>query len=741
MIIGYLKNRKPRTPRRNRRRVFMSVTQLEMRLAPATLVGTTTVTYLDEQDQQVAVQITPGVFDASSINNVFTFSNIPHTSEQQLQEIDLTQLTNPSAASGASLTITVTSPGTAKPVEVGFINAPGIALGAVTVPGDLGRINAGDGVTTPGLASLTVQSMGAYRTTTQPPGGSLESDIQGPLGTLTVSGNIDGAFINVSGGAGSIGTVSVGGSLNGGAADYSGEISASGDIGDVGGVTVVGSVVGGAGFGTGEIYAGGNMGQVTIGGNVVGSGGDASGSILADGNLAGVMVEGSLGVVGGAGDYSGEIGSDAFGTGNVGPVQIGGNVVGSGGAYSGTIYAGGNLAGVTVVGALDGGAGSPSGAIFASGNITGQVTIGKGVQGSSGLYSGSVTADGTLAATSSVTVGGALSGGAGDYSGDIFANSTLGQVQIVGGVQGSTGDGSGEVGSFYGNVAGVTVGNPVSPVVVGSVVGGTGSDSGGIFADSGVLGPVQITGNLQGGSVSGTQSLAVSGFIFGAHITSVTITGSVIAGTNTGTGRLTDSGAISATYDIGAITVGNLVGNSKNPVVITARGPLLPKGSTATKDVAIASITIGSIVKTTVGSTVKTTVVPGNVSFTNILAGYTPTGTLVNGSAQIGSVTVYGNWTASNLVAGAAGHDGQFGTADDVALGHGDDKAISQIGPIIITGTVAGNVYNSAAHYGFVAQEVTSLTVDGKGITLTPGPNNDHLVSLDSTGTVTVNEV
>ncbi len=751
MIIGFLKYRKPRPPRRQRQRAFMSVTQLEMRLAPATLAANAMdVTYLDEHNQLVDVHINQPVFTSATIaNEVFTFKygsgvNGSNAIEQQLQEIDLTQLTNLSAAPVPALTITVTSPVTAQPIEVGLINAPGIDLGAVTVQGDLGAINAGAADTNPGLASLTVESMGQYGTATQPPGGGLVSTIQGPLGALTVSvpkgstgtGNIDGEFINVNG---TIGPVIVTGSLIGGKADYSGEISASGDMGDMGGVKVGGSLEGGAGFGTGEIYTGGNLGPVTIGGSVMGSAGNASGSIITDGNLTSVKVGGALD--GGMGDYSGEIGSDVFATGNVGPVQIGGNVVGSGGAYSGTIYAGGNLAGVTVVGALDGGAGSPSGAIFASGNITGQVTIGKGVQGSSGLYSGSVTADGTLAATSSVTVGGALSGGAGDYSGDIFANSTLGQVQIVGGVQGSTGDGSGEVGSFYGNVAGVTVGNPVSPVVVGSVVGGTGSDSGGIFADSGVLGPVQITGNLQGGSVSGTQSLAVSGFIFGAHITSVTITGSVIAGTNTGTGRLTDSGAISATYDIGAITVGNLVGNSKNPVVITARGPLLPKGSTATKDVAIASITIGSIVKTTVGSTVKTTVVPGNVSFTNILAGYTPTGTLVNGSAQIGSVTVYGNWTASNLVAGAAGHDGQFGTADDVALGHGDDKAISQIGPIIITGTVAGNVYNSAAHYGFVAQEVTSLTVDGKGITLTPGPNNDHLVSLDSTGTVTVNEV
>jgi len=50
-------------------------------------------------------------------------------------------------------------------------------------------------------------------------------------------------------------------------------------------------------------------------------------------------------------------------------------------------------------------------------------------------------------------------------------------------------------------------------------------------------------------------------------------------------------------------------------------------------------------------------------------------------------------------------------------------------------------VASPTAYYGFVAQEVASLTVDGKVIPLTPGPNNNHFVPVDSTGTVTINEV
>jgi len=719
----------------------MSVTQLEMRLAPATLMSNLTdVTYYEAAGQKVDVHISLPVFTSSNVNNLFTFNTGSvngSTSPQQLQEIDLTQLTNLSAASPPTLTITVTSPGTAQPVEVGLINAPGIDLGAVTVQGDLGAINAGAADTNPGLASLTVESMGQYGIATQPPGGSLVSTIQGPLGALTVSvpkgstgtGNINGEFINVTGNSdGTIGQVTVTGSLIGGKGNNSGEISATGNIGNV---TVGGSLIGGSGFGTGEIFAGGNLGNVTIGGNVLGSGGNASGSIIADGTLTSVTVAGSL--TGGAGDYSGEIGSDVFSTGDVGPVQIGGNVVGSGGNYSGSIFAGGNLASVTVGGALDGGAGSPSGAIFAIGNM-GQVQIGKGVQGSTGpLYSGTIIANGTLAG---VTVGGSLSGGTGAYSGAIVDDGNLGQVTITGNLQGAGGEFSGVVGSFAGNVAGVTVDGSLG------VVGGAGGDSGEIFADRGVLGPVQITGNLQGYSVSGRQSLADSGFIFGTRITSVSITGSVTAGKNTGTGKLTNSGAIRATYDIGAITVGSLMGNSTNPVVISARGQepgTLPANSTT--DIAIAQITV-----------VKSNSVPnsGNVSFTNILAGYNPAGTGVNASAQIGPASVGGDWIARNLVAGAApGPDGQFGTADDVALGHSDyPHAISQIGAqieigtqiesgIVIGGTVSGNSASPTTHYGFVAQEVTSLTVGTTTIILTPGV----LVPVGTSGKVNVYEL
>jgi len=404
---------------------------------------------------------------------------------------------------------------------------------------------------------------------------------------------------------------------------------------------------------------------------------------------------------------------------NVGPVQIGGNVVGSAGYYSGSIFASGNLASVKVGGSLMGGTGSPSGAIIANLNI-GQVTIGGSAQGALGWWSGSILATGNL--LQGVTIGGSLTGGAGDYSGAIINNVNLGQVTIVGNLQGSGGKSSGKVGSLLADVTGVTVG--------GSVIGGAGSDSGELAA-GGTLGPVKIAGNLQGGNATLFTSLSNSGYISGARITSVSITGSVIAGQASSLSTLTNSGAIRATYDIGAITVGGLAGNSTNPVVISARGqqPGTLDGDSTT-DLAIASITVG------------TPRVPGGVSFTNILAGYDPSGTPVNSSAQIGAVTVNGNWTASNLVAGAsAGFDTQFGTADDLVIFQTDYvNAISQIGAIVIAGAVSGDSATFGAHYGFVAQLVTSLKVGAKVIPLTPGAHNDHLVPVSGSA-VTVNEV
>src|SRR6516165_9288537 len=157
MIIGFPKRIKPRPPRRQRSRAFMSVTQLEMRLAPATLVGANDVTFFESSNQQVDVHISAPVLTNSNVNSIFTFNTgsvNSSTSPQQLQLLNLTAVAPSSDVSDASVTITVHPlSGTAVPAKVGFINATGIDLGDVLVQGDLGGINAGNAT---GLNSLSV---------------------------------------------------------------------------------------------------------------------------------------------------------------------------------------------------------------------------------------------------------------------------------------------------------------------------------------------------------------------------------------------------------------------------------------------------------------------------------------------------------------------------------------------------------------------------------------------------------
>jgi hypothetical protein len=167
---------------------------------------------------------------------------------------------------------------------------------------------------------------------------------------------------------------------------------------------------------------------------------------------------------------------------------------------------------------------------------------------------------------------------------------------------------------------------------------------------------------------------------------------------------------VRASDSIGPIIVkGSLLGNSTNAVFITARGQVHP---TTTTDVAVASLTVG-----------------GSVRFTNIYLGYSPDALGQNADAQIGSVIVAHDWVASNLIAGIdPGPDAMFGDADDTKLagnfGAGpvkdDPNIISQIGSITIGGQVLGDAGTNNT-YGFGAEKIGTVTIDGMVVPLKPG--------------------
>lgn len=221
-----------------------------------------------------------------------------------------------------------------------------------------------------------------------------------------------------------------------------------------------------------------------------------------------------------------------------------------------------------------------------------------------------------------------------------------------------------------------------------------------------------------------------SGLIRADRLGSVFIGGSVVAGSDrSGAGNLTRNASIRAGHDIGSITVrSSLVGNTGplgfTPVVISARGQAaVPAG--ATTDVAIGTLVVG-----------------GRVELTNVLAGYDPSLFPVNGDAQIGRVTVGGDWIASNLVAGVtntASANSLFGDGNDQSIGAGSASIVSRIGGVDIRGIVTGRDDGGNDHFGFTAQLVGSFRAGGFAAPLTA--TKDVIEMAPLTGDVTVREV
>ncbi|MEQ1859188.1 MAG: hypothetical protein ABMA13_04570, partial [Chthoniobacteraceae bacterium] len=171
-----------------------------------------TATFIDTDGDNVTVKTTKGPFQPNDFSGVATGV----AGGGQLQLINLT--THAADFTGAGITIT------AKPgplggngfVNVGYVNATGIDLGAVKIAGDLGRINAGTvggDAKVPALKSLDVQSLGLLGTSTQAAGGDSRSIITGALAKLAVKGDMRGS-INVNGATdGKLGSATIGGSI------------------------------------------------------------------------------------------------------------------------------------------------------------------------------------------------------------------------------------------------------------------------------------------------------------------------------------------------------------------------------------------------------------------------------------------------------------------------------------------------------------------------------------------------
>jgi hypothetical protein len=152
--------------------------------------------------------------------------------------------------------------------------------------------------------------------------------------------------------------------------------------------------------------------------------------------------------------------------------------------------------------------------------------------------------------------------------------------------------------------------------------------------------------------------------------------------------------------------------------------------ATATTDVAIKSVTVN-----------------GRVEFARILAGYTFDLSPVNADAQIGSVTVGGDWIASSIAAGVVDGGNGFGNSLDAKISDANDapNVVSKISSIVIKGQALGTSGGTDS-FGFVAEQLGKFSVGGTLVVLTPGAHNDTsltdpLLAVGTTGDLRLLEV
>lgn len=655
----------------------IGIEALEARIAPAILLNPTTVRYMDLDGDLVTVKFSKPIFNLDApdsfakVNAVFKFGNAFGINQsnavngnvatfEQLQLIDLTVLTTGDTNVAFKTSITITSEGAGDGfANVGAIVAAGLPLKAVTVDGDLGRISAGANTQVIGLKSLKVNSMGVQLLATQMPGpgASLQSVVVGAIGSINVATDVIEAGIFA---------------ING-APNPSGVTTAFGNIGKVTiGDDLIGRVaVEAASDNTGSIQAAGKIGAVKIGGDIIGGGGANSGSVIASGKIAGLTVGGRI--IGGSGDNSGTVyaGIDSTIVGTIGPVNVGIAVLGGIGINSGVISADGKL--------------------------------------------GSVTIGGLLTPADPLALGNALAGGLGNNSGSISSGSTIGSVKFFGNVIGGVGNLSATVAS---------IGKFSKLSITGDMVGGDGDGSGAIYSRdlasaqiAGNLGGISVSGALTGGAGLGSGKIEAEG-----SITKITL-GSMSAGAGifSGTGPLQGAKAgqikILGIMDSSDITIGGALGNLSVTGAVTLSTIRVANNLSAFSAASLTDSTLSARGQAVQGRTSdvafgKVTVL-GDVTNSQILAGYNLNGAGVNPDAQIGRVTVAGNWSASDLVAGIAdtGTAGFGDSGDTVISGANSARIISKIASVLIAGTVTGTASPTTDHFGFVAEVIGAFKV------------------------------
>ena len=442
-----------------------------------------------------------------------------------------------------------------------------------------------------------------------------------------------------------------------------------------------------------------------------------AGITLGPSNVLGSV--GSLVVTGDMASVNFGVSATAAADATIGSISIGGSLLGGSETFSGILFAKGNIGSVAIRGSVVGGKSSSGLIISDSGNI-GSLRIGSSLRGGAESDSGFVFA----AAIGSVSIGRNILGGAGDRSGEIFSSNRLGPVSIGGGVFGGGGANSGRI---------TTNGAITSVAVGGSVIGGSNAQTGFIDA-GGSLGPVRIGGSLIGGSASSSGSIFSVG-----NMGAVSIGGDVFGGGSDAT--IVDTGEIrSETGGIASVRIGgNAVSafGAFNGCILAAKtlGPVAIAGDIDSFGNSFFIIRAGGL---RIGNAIASIAVGGSANSALVLAGYAANNDATNGNASIGPVNVGGNWSGGSIVAGVANPDiFFFGNAADASIA--GSTLISRIASINVGGFIRGTT-GGTDHYGFVAQQIGSLTVAGSAIPLSASAHTDDRV-IGATGDFRIHEV
>ncbi len=560
----------------------------------------------------------------------------------------------------------------------------------------------------------------------------------GNVGSLFVGGDVLGGTSATAGTlrfTGSVGTADIRGHLVGGTADVitaipvafpGGQIEIAGDVKSF---RLTGDVRGGAGDNTGIISIGGAAGSLFIGGNLIGNsfaaGSVGGGRVFVNGKIGAFTLDGDL--IGDGTDSGRIITNTGFGS-----LRITGEIVGGEGDRSGAILgrtSGDNfLSSLFIGGSVRGGTGIDSGRLqLQNQGAPGSVFIRGDIRGGEGLRSGNVDIDDAI---SKVTIEGSVIGGIGEGSGtfdlDTENNAILSSVLIRGDIRGGIGIESGVVGldsSFaiksvvlLGSIVGgndtgagqLDIDTDVAAVLIGgSIVSGGATESGRLETED--AGTITLRGSLRGGNTPGAGQIETDA------IKTLNIGGSIVGGND-------DTAAIIIARGIGTFTVGGAItGNDAATVRIESRvGAADPQ-----PHIAFGKITVG-----------------GSVSFARIHGGFTTLVIENDSDAQIGAVTVGGDWIASDLVAGAtAGAGDRFGDGNDVVTpsANDDPNIFARIASITIAGRVRGTAVGGDS-FGFVAQQIGAFKLAGETIPLLAGVSNDNVL-VAATGDVRVREI